>query len=108
MDDDSDGEADRRQALIFKQHQTITPEEDEAAVIRKHVRAKSRPPPMKLQGDSPPDPEQPEEESSLDRRPSYLRMNQGGSISPDPSVRMVHAYVAGCLMLQCNASVYCQ
>lgn len=94
LDDDSDGEADRRQALIFKEYETIDPEQDKLnLMLRKgHMRAKSLPPPVHLRVDAPPASAEEEEEeevgleSSLDRRPSYLRRAQGGAISPDPLV----------------------
>lgn len=97
MDEDSDSEADRRLALLFKDNEVISPQEDKIIMdsqCRTHLRAKSLPPPMQLRVDTCDQEEEEEEEestgpeeSSLDRRPSYLRKVQGGSISPDPSVR---------------------
>lgn len=97
VDDDSDGEADRRQARMFKQHEIIEPGKDN---LRKgHLRARSLPPPIHLRVDTLPESEgvtgedrEDEDiavESSLDRKPSYLRRVHGGAISPDPSVRII-------------------
>lgn len=93
LSDDSDEEADRRQAIMFKKFDTIDPDEDLELLSgrNKHTRAKSLPPPMYIHVEPPPAErgEQDEEvnvESSLDRRPSYLR-NKRGSVSPDPYVR---------------------
>ena len=91
MDDDSDGEADRRQAVMFKTHEVINPDEDrELLETRRHVRAVSLPPPMNNQVMSAEDitpvyVEKTKTESSLDRKPSYLR-----AVSPDPKVRIAY------------------
>ena len=97
MDEDSDSEADRRLALLFEGNDVINPQEDKIIIVsqrRTHLRAKSLPPPMQLRVDTCDQEEeekkrsQSPEESSLDRRPSYLRkVHPGGAISPDPSVR---------------------
>ena len=84
LDDDSDGEADRRQALIFKAYDTIDPEKDAMLQRPQHVRAKSLPPPVQLQVEQ----LAVVEETSLDRRPSHLRKHQDRPVSPDLSVRI--------------------
>lgn len=86
LSDDSDGEADRRQAVMFKKFDTIDPDQDVDLIKdrAKHTRAKSLPPPMYICVEPPPEEEEEEiAESCLDRRPSHLR-NQLGS---DPYVR---------------------
>ena len=99
MDDDSDGEADRRQALIFKQYEVVDPEQDKLNLkLRKgHIRAQSLPPPMHLQVDAPPVSEEGKEEvgveSSLDRKPSHLRRVQGGAVSPEPLVSSLYKHI---------------
>ena len=96
MDDDSDGEADRRQAILFKANSVITPEEDkEFLMARNDIRAKSLPPPAQLQTTSKSSPagtpsrtdEDADEESSLDHSPSHLRRKYG-SATPEPIVRV--------------------
>ena len=98
LSDDSDGEADRRQAMLFKKFEIISPDEDSEVLKTrsKHSRAKSLPPPMHVcvHPPSEPPPDQGEgmesdAESSLDRKPSYLRGNRG-SVSPDPYVSVSH------------------
>ena len=90
LSDDSDGEADRRQNLIFKKYDTIDPTEDADLLKTRalHMRAKSLPPPMHVRVEPPASGEGGEEanaESSLDRKPSYLR-GKRGSVSPEPYV----------------------
>lgn len=96
--EDSDAEADRRQAAIFNEYDIIDPQEDLELVKarKKHVRAKSLPPAVHVRvndsarQDSYDSGEDSAAESNLDRKPSYLRK---GGVSPEPTV----SYIAACL-----------